>query len=82
MVQAHQREVEAQNYIKIIKLREEEIKRLESLKDGVLSADEYLVQENKALMGEIQILQAEINENPELKQRALENHRLQEQLHQ
>lgn len=64
----------------MLRLRNEEIKRLELLTDGMLSADNYLVQENKALLEEIQALRKRKDENPELTQYAVENNRLREQL--
>ena len=78
--QAHQREEDAQQTQVILSFRDEEIKRLKLLTDGMLSADEYLVQENKALLEEIQLLRARMDEYPELTQLAVENNRLREQL--
>lgn len=64
----------------MLRLCEEEIKQLELLKNGMLSAEKYLVQENKVLMEQIQLLRAGLDRNPELTQYAVENNRLREQL--
>ncbi|OVA13546.1 Kinesin [Macleaya cordata] len=76
----HQQEEDAQRTKMILRFREEKIKRLELLTDGLVSADEYLMEENSALYEEIQLLQARIDRNPELTRFALENIRLLEQL--
>lgn len=64
----------------LLRFREEKIRRLELLSDGLLSKDEYLMEENVALAEEIQLLQVKIDRNPELIRFALENIRLLEQL--
>nr|TKR74326.1 phragmoplast orienting kinesin-1 isoform X1 [Populus alba] len=51
-----------------------------SLMDGSLPADHYLMEENKALKEEIQLLQPRLDKSPELTRFALENMRLLEQL--
>ncbi|KAF8392699.1 hypothetical protein HHK36_023048 [Tetracentron sinense] len=76
----HQRENDAQRTKMILRFREEKIKRLELLADGLMSADMYLMEENNALSEEIELLQARIDRNPELTRFALENIRLLEQL--
>ncbi|PIA37973.1 hypothetical protein AQUCO_02900076v1 [Aquilegia coerulea] len=75
-----QREEDAQRTKMIVRFREEKVKRLELLSNGLVSADEYLMEENKALLEENQLLQARIDRNPELTRFALENIRLIEQL--
>ncbi|KAK3007108.1 hypothetical protein RJ639_016177, partial [Escallonia herrerae] len=77
---AHQREEDAQCTKMMLRFREEKIKRLELLSDGLVSADKYLLDENNALVEEIQLLKARIDRNPELTRFALENIRLLEQL--
>ncbi|XP_031256347.1 kinesin-like protein KIN-12C [Pistacia vera] len=77
---ACQREEDAQRIKMMLKFREEKIKQLESLVNGSLSAEKYLMEEIKALKEEIQLLQARIDRNPELTRFALENIRLLEQL--
>ncbi|ONI27869.1 hypothetical protein PRUPE_1G108800 [Prunus persica] len=64
----------------MLRFREEKIKRLELLTDGMLSAEKYLMEENKALLEEIQLLQARFESNPELTRYSVENCRLLEQL--
>jgi kinesin family protein 15 len=64
----------------MLRSRDEKVKRLELLADGILSGEKYLVEENKALLEEIQMLQARPDGNPELTQYAVENSRLLEQL--
>ncbi|KAK2969643.1 hypothetical protein RJ640_025820 [Escallonia rubra] len=77
---AHQREEDAQCTKMVLRFREEKIKRLELLSDGLVSADKYLLDENNAVVEEIQLLKARIDRNPELTRFALENIRLLEQL--
>lgn len=79
-MQACQREEDAQNTKMMLWFREEKIKQLELLVNGSLSSENCLMEENKALLEEIQMLRARIDKNPELTQFALENIRLQEQL--
>jgi kinesin family member 15 len=50
----------------LLKFREEKIKRLELLANGIISTDNYLNDENNALKEEIQQLQAKIDRNPEV----------------
>ncbi|XP_058076722.1 kinesin-like protein KIN-12F isoform X2 [Magnolia sinica] len=76
----NQREEDAQRTKMLLRFREEKIRRLELLADGLFSADEYLMEENNALSEEIQLLQARIDRNPELTRFAMENIRLIEQL--
>ncbi|KAG8483283.1 hypothetical protein CXB51_022346 [Gossypium anomalum] len=57
-----------------------EDKNLESLATGLVSTEEYLMEENQALKAEIQLLRTKIDRNPELTRFALENIRLIEQL--
>jgi kinesin family protein 15 len=50
------------------------------LVDGQLSAEKYLMEENKALKEEIQLLKMKIDKNSESSKLALENDRLLQQL--
>ncbi|KAK9080054.1 hypothetical protein SSX86_001729 [Deinandra increscens subsp. villosa] len=50
----------------LLRFREEKIKRLRLLANGIITTDNYLIDENNALMEEIQQLQARIDENREL----------------
>lgn len=80
LLQAQQREEDGQRAKMMLRFREEKIKRLELLADGLVSADKYLVDENNTLIEEMQLLRARIDRNPELTRFALENIRLIEQL--
>lgn len=77
--QACQREEDYQHTKMMLKLRDEKINQLELLADGMLSAENYLMQENKKLLEEIRLLRERINRNPELTQFSID-HRLQEKL--
>ncbi|KAM7488000.1 hypothetical protein LguiB_025484 [Lonicera macranthoides] len=77
---AQQREEDGQRAKMMLRFREEKIKRLELLADGLVSADKYLMDENNTLIEEIKLLRARIDRNPELTRFALENIRLIEQL--
>lgn len=79
-MQAFQQEEDAQRTKMLLKFREEKIRQLESFLGGMLSADQYLLEENKALAVEIKMLQAKIDRNPELTRVSLENSKLIEQL--
>ncbi|KAI3690860.1 hypothetical protein L2E82_49072 [Cichorium intybus] len=50
----------------LLRFREEKIKRLELLANGIISTENYLMDENNALMEEIQQLQARIGKNPQV----------------
>ncbi|RXH71733.1 hypothetical protein DVH24_025234 [Malus domestica] len=75
-----QREEDVGHAEVMLRFREDKIKQLELLTDGMLSAEKYLMEENKALLEEIQLRQARIDSNPELTRYAAENFRLLEQL--
>ncbi|GLT91456.1 hypothetical protein SLE2022_093420 [Rubroshorea leprosula] len=77
---ACQREEEAQCTKMILNFREEKIQKNELLVSGLISAEKYLMEENKALKEEIKLLRAKIDRNPEVTRFALENIRLLEQL--
>ncbi|XP_056168163.1 kinesin-like protein KIN-12C isoform X2 [Syzygium oleosum] len=77
---AHEREEKAKHNDTTLKFREEKIRRLELLVDDKVTSEKYLVEENKALLEEINLLRERIDQNPELKQFAAENNRLTEQL--
>lgn len=80
LLQACQREEEAQCTKMILNFREEKIQKNELLVTGLISAEKYLMEENKALKEEIKLLRAKIDRNPEVTRFALENIRLLEQL--
>lgn len=50
----------------LLRFREEKIKRLELLANGIISTDHYLMDENMALMEEIHQLQARIDKNSQV----------------
>ncbi|XP_015061958.1 kinesin-like protein KIN-12D isoform X1 [Solanum pennellii] len=64
----------------MLKFREERIQRMESLVNGLIPADSYLLEENSALTEEIQLLHAKVDRNPEVTRFACENIRLLEEL--
>ncbi|XWS08439.1 hypothetical protein CRYUN_Cryun40dG0002600 [Craigia yunnanensis] len=71
-----QREEDVQRTKMMLRFREEKIKNLELLATGLVSTEEYLMEENQALKEEIQLLQTKIDRNSELTRFALENIRL------
>lgn len=79
-LQAHEREEKAKHNDMTVIFREEKIRRLELLVDDKVTTEKYLLEENKALLEEINLLRERIDQNPELKQFAVENERLMEQL--
>lgn len=64
----------------MLKFREDKIQRMESLLGGSIPAETYLLEENKSLSEEIQLLRAKIDKNPEVTRFAIENIRLLDQL--
>jgi kinesin family protein 15 len=75
-----QREDDSQCSKMMLRFREDKIKRLESVANGFLSSDAFLVQEKNALVEELQLVQGRLDRNPELTRFAMENIRLLEQL--
>ncbi|KAG8079583.1 hypothetical protein GUJ93_ZPchr0007g3950 [Zizania palustris] len=65
---------------RMVNLRDEKIRRTDLLADDRISYDGYLMDENAAMLQEIQLLQEQINENSQLLEFALENKRLIEQV--
>ncbi|CAM0906969.1 unnamed protein product [Alopecurus aequalis] len=74
------KESDSQRLRETLKLRDEKLRRLHLLADDLVPSDGYLVDENAAMLQEIQLLQKQINENPQLTQFAFENKRLIEQV--
>ncbi|KAL4581238.1 hypothetical protein LXL04_017448 [Taraxacum kok-saghyz] len=64
----------------MLKFREDKIHRMKSLVAGSIPSDSYMLEENKMLTEEIQMLRAKVDRNPEVTRFALENIRLLEQL--
>ncbi|GMJ08360.1 hypothetical protein HRI_004505200 [Hibiscus trionum] len=75
-----QKDEDVQHTKMMLRFREEKIKNLELLATGLVSTEEYLMEDNQALKEEIQLLRTKIDRNPELTRFALENIRLLEQL--
>ncbi|XP_073006055.1 kinesin-like protein KIN-12F isoform X2 [Typha latifolia] len=75
-----QREEDTRCSKMMLKFREDKIHRMETLLDGEMPKDVYLLEENKALTEEIQLLHARVDRNPEVTRFALENIRLLDQL--
>ncbi|KAA3482395.1 phragmoplast orienting kinesin 2 [Gossypium australe] len=75
-----QREEDTRSSKMMLRFREDKIQRMESVVRGSLPADSFLLEENKALSKEIQLLQAKVDKNPEVTRFALENIRLLDQL--
>ncbi|XVF45199.1 hypothetical protein PTKIN_Ptkin02bG0185700 [Pterospermum kingtungense] len=75
-----QREEDTRSSKMMLRFREDKIQRMESLDRGSLPVDSFLLEENKALSEEIQLLQAKVDKNPEVTRFALENIRLLDQL--
>ncbi|GLT63701.1 hypothetical protein SLA2020_362450 [Shorea laevis] len=76
----HQREEEMRSTKMMLRFREERIHRMESLVHGSLPVDSFLLEENRVLSEEVQLLQAKVDKNPEITHFALENIRLLDQL--
>ncbi|XP_057869677.2 kinesin-like protein KIN-12F isoform X1 [Cryptomeria japonica] len=75
-----QREEDTQCTKMMLRFREDKIRRLESVADGLISSDAYLLEEKNALFEELQLVRGRLDRNPELTRFAMENIRLLEQL--
>lgn len=64
----------------ILRFRDEKIRRLEAVVGGKLPVDHYLIEENKKLAEELDLVRLQVERNPELTRFAMENIRLLEQL--
>ncbi|KAJ4965860.1 hypothetical protein NE237_017709 [Protea cynaroides] len=64
----------------MLKFREDKIRGMESLIGGLTPYDTYLLEENRALSKETELLRAGIDRNPEVTRFAMENIRLLDQL--
>ncbi|XP_010555154.1 PREDICTED: kinesin-like protein KIN-12C isoform X2 [Tarenaya hassleriana] len=73
-------EEDAQFTKMMLSLREEKVKQLEMLISSSLTSEDYLMEENKILKGEIKLLQESMSRQAQLTHCALDNIRLQEQL--
>ncbi|KAF3333862.1 Phragmoplast orienting kinesin 2 [Carex littledalei] len=63
-----------------LKFREDKINRMEALVKDKITPDMYLVEGNKALTKEIELLSTKVDRNPEVTRFALENIRLLDQI--
>ena len=75
-----QREDDTRSAKMMLKFRDEKIHRMDALVNNKLSAESYLLQENKTLSQEVELLRARMDKNPEVTRFALENIRLSSQL--
>ncbi|VFQ65808.1 unnamed protein product [Cuscuta campestris] len=75
-----QREEDTRCTKMMLKFREEKIHRMESLLNGLIPSDTYLLEENCALSEELNLIRANVDKNPEVTRFALENIRLLEHL--
>ncbi|KAJ1266076.1 hypothetical protein BS78_08G123300 [Paspalum vaginatum] len=76
----HQREVDTRSAKMMLKFRDEKIHRMDALIKDKLPAEWYLLEENKTLSEEIELLRSRVDKNPEVTRFALENIRLSSQL--
>ncbi|KAI5074408.1 hypothetical protein GOP47_0010892 [Adiantum capillus-veneris] len=76
-----QREEDTQRGKMMLRFREDKIKRMEALLGGLISPETYLSNERDSLLEEVQILRTRLERNPEVTRFAMENIRLQEELH-
>ncbi|WVZ13007.1 hypothetical protein V8G54_017537 [Vigna mungo] len=74
--EVRQREEDSEHTSSMLRHYKEKIKQLELLVDGKLTAEKYLMEENRALQEEIQLLKVKIDKNSELSTLALENDRV------
>ncbi|XP_024367557.1 kinesin-like protein KIN-12D isoform X3 [Physcomitrium patens] len=75
-----QRDQNTQSSRMILRFRDEKIRRLEAVVGGKLPVDHYLIEENKKLAEELDLVRLQVERNPELTRFAMENIRLLEQL--
>jgi len=64
----------------ILRFRDDKIRRLEGVVAGKIPVDNHLVEENKRLTEELELVRSQIDRNPELTRFAMENIRLLEQV--
>lgn len=78
--QAKQREDEVQGLKMRLKFREAQIKRLESVASGKISAETHLLKEREEHLKVIEVLHAQVDRNQEVTRFAMENLRLKEEI--
>lgn len=79
-VQVRERQQESQNAKLILRFREDKIRRLEALSQGMLELDSYLAQDKRMLCEEIKLLKAQLECNPEITRFAMEKNQLLDQI--
>ncbi|KAK3146070.1 hypothetical protein QOZ80_3BG0261250 [Eleusine coracana subsp. coracana] len=77
---AAQRTEEVRSFKMRLKFREDQIKRLEKVASGKLSAEAHLLQEKEDLKKELEALRSQLVRNPEITKFAMENLQLKEDL--
>ncbi|XP_047973668.1 kinesin-like protein KIN-12E [Salvia hispanica] len=77
---AKQREDEVQGLKMRLKFREAQIKRLESVASGKISAETHLLKEREEHLKVIEVLHAQVDRNQEVTRFAMENLRLKEEI--
>ncbi|XP_024384201.1 kinesin-like protein KIN-12C isoform X3 [Physcomitrium patens] len=75
-----ERQQESQNAKLILRFREDKIRRLEALSQGMLELDSYLAQDKRMLCEEIKLLKAQLECNPEITRFAMEKNQLLDQI--
>jgi kinesin family member 15 len=78
--QAAQRTEEVRGFKMMLRFREDRIRRLEQVASGKLSAEAHFLQEKEDLMKELEVLQGQLDRNPEITKFAMENLQLKEDL--
>lgn len=64
----------------ILRFRDDKIRRLEAVVAGKLPVDYHLLEDNKRLAEELELVKAQVDRNPELTRFAMDNIRLMEQV--
>nr|CAB3498193.1 unnamed protein product [Digitaria exilis] len=77
---AAQKTEEVRSFKMRLRFREEQIKRLEQVASGKLSAEAHLLQEKENLAKELEVLRSQLDHNPEITKFAMENLQLKEEL--
>lgn len=80
MNQAKQREDELQGLNMRLKFREAQIKRLEAVASGKISAETHLLSEKEEHLKEIEVLRAKVERSQDVTRFAMENLQLKEEI--
>jgi kinesin family member 15 len=78
--QTAQRTEEVRGFKMRLRFREDQIRRLEQVASGKLSAEAHLLQEKEDLRKELEVLRGQLDRNPEITKFAMENLQLKEDL--